>query len=65
MVWNKIMIKAFEYFVEAAGLGCIHAFFALGTLFMQRGEIEEAMFNYRKADILPVERRRNVNKTHS
>ena len=43
--------KALEYFHKSAELGYIHAFSLIGTILMKKGEIEEAMLNYRKAAI--------------
>ena len=43
--------KALEYFQKAAELGGITAFNLIGFLLMVKGEIEDAMLNYRKAAI--------------
>ena len=42
---------AMEYFQKAADLGTVIAFYTLGNILMEKGEIEEAMLNYRKAAI--------------
>lgn len=42
---------AMEYFQKAADLGSVIAFYTLGNILMEKGEIEEAMLNYRKAAI--------------
>ena len=46
---DKDIEKALDYFQKAAELEFVPAFFFMGCILMQRGEIEEAMLNYRKA----------------
>ena len=41
--------KSLEYFQKGVELGSVSAFITIGDIFMQRGEIEEAFLNYRKA----------------
>ena len=41
--------KALEYSQKAASLGEIHAYKFIGDILMKRGDLEEAMLNYRKA----------------
>ena len=43
--------KALEYYQKSAGLGHIPAFNLIGAIHMERGEMEEAMLNVRKASI--------------
>ena len=48
---EKDIDKALEYLQKAAELGFIKAFHNIGILLVSKGEIEEAMLNYRKAAI--------------
>ena len=41
--------KALEYYQKSAELDFIPAFYMIGSLHMNIGEVEEAMLNYRKA----------------
>ena len=46
---DKDVDEALQCFQKAAELGYVHAFVTIGTMVMEKGEIEEGMLNYRKA----------------